>query len=278
MVIGGKATTIDDTLGMRGPPVKRSENPFLTYINNHPGCDAAALKQLFRLLAKRTHPDLGAENEADFVRLQDAYNEAIAELIRRHEGDRGAASPERPSGSAPFGDAADKSATGRAAGSHEVWLPSTPRERVLHFLYRYKAHLRSLDLEAGGIPPACRRAFGNALEASGQYAPECHHALEMFNEQFHTNRRETARYPEVATKYRALVRALASFFDFCVISNKINVRLVRSFLSEIKPVTDFNPDGPPEVRSNRSAAARSAMYRMRKWIESELEAGPCRIL
>ena len=45
----------------------RADNPFLTYLNSHPGSDAVALKQLFRMLAKRTHPDLGAENEADFV-------------------------------------------------------------------------------------------------------------------------------------------------------------------------------------------------------------------
>ncbi len=242
----------------------REDNPFLTYLNSHPGSDAVALKQLFRMFAKRTHPDLGAENEADFVRLQDAYNEAVAELIRRQENTRvgGLSAIEQD----------------RTRAGSEIWLPSTPRERVLHFLYRYKAHLPSLNLEPGPVPPACRRAFANALDASTVYTEECHYALAQFHEQFHVNRRAVARYPEVITKYRLLVQGLASYFDHCVMPNQFNRRLVSSYLSEINPVTDFDPGASPEVRSNRSAAARSAMYRMRVWLESEMDVGSCRIL
>ena len=256
----------------------RADNPFLTYLNSHPGSDAVALKQLFRMLAKRTHPDLGAENEADFVRLQDAYNEAIAELIRRQENTRtgglNTIEADRPRSGA---DGRPGSHSGTFAGP-DIWLPSTPRERVLHFLYRYKAHLPTMNLESGPVPPACRRAFANAMDASSNYTEECHYALEQFHEQFHGNRREVARFPEVTTKYRILVQGLASFFDHCVMPNRFNRRLVASYLSEIKPVTDFDPGASPEVRSNRSAAARSAIYRMRVWLESEMDAGPCRIL
>lgn len=242
----------------------RQDNPFLTYLDSHPGSDAVALKQLFRMFAKRTHPDLGAENEADFVRLQDAYNEAVAELIRRQESAR------------TGGLSADEQNRTRAGS--EIWLPSTPRERVLHFLYRYKAHLPSLNLEPGPVPPACHRAFDNALDAASTYTEECRYTLEQFHEQFHGNRRAVARFPEVTTKYRLLVQGLASFFDYFVMPNQFNQRIVASYLSEIKPVTDFDPGASPEVRSNRSAAARSAMYRLRNWLETEIDAGPCRIL
>jgi len=249
--------------------VKRENNPFLTYMNSHPGSDAVALKQLFRMLAKRTHPDLGAENEADFVRLQDAYNEAVAELIRRQESAQtgGSGTTER-----------NPTAGTRMSGGAEIWLPSTPRERVLHFLYRYKAHLPLLNLEPGPVPPACRRAFANALEAAANYTEECRYTLGQFHEQFHRNRGAVARFPEVTTKYRPLMQGLASFFDYFVMPNKFNKRIVSSYLSEIKPVTDIDPGASPEVRANRSAAARSAMYRMRVWMESEMAAGPCRVL
>ena len=241
----------------------REDNPFLTYLNSHPGSDAVALKQLFRMFAKRTHPDLGAENEADFVRLQDAYNEAVAELIRRQENARPGGVSSRP---------------GSAGPRSEIWLPSTARERVLHFLYRYKAHLPSLNLEPGPVPPACHRAFDNALDAASAYTEECRYTLEQFHEQFHGNRRAVARFPEVTTKYRLLVQGLASFFDYFVMPNQFNQRIVASYLSEIKPVTDFDPGASPEVRSNRSAAARSALYRTRTWLETEIEIGTCRVL
>lgn len=229
-------------------------NPFLAYMESHPGADAAALKQLFRMLAKRTHPDLGAENEADFVKLQSAYNEAVALLLTR--------GGEQAKGN---GDAA-------------VWFPAQARERVLHFLYRYKAHLPSLALESSQLPLACRRALDNALEAARHYNDESRYALGQFKEQFHDNRATLLRYPEVVTKYRPLMQGLASFFDYCVIPNKFNKRLTTSFLHEIKPVTDFDPNASPALRTNRSAAARSAMYRMRVWLEDELETGPCRVI
>ncbi len=229
-------------------------NPFLAYLDTHPGADAAALKQLFRMLAKRTHPDLGAENEADFVRLQNAYNEAVAVLLAR----TGAAStPE---------------------GNPAVWFPAQPRERVLHFLYRYKAHLPSLALDSSQVPMACRHALDNAVDAAGRYSDESRYALAQFREQFHDNRSTLLRYPEVVTKYRPLMQGLGSFCDYCVMPNRFNRRLADSFLSEIKPVTDFDPGGPPEVRTNRSAAARSALYRMRVWLGHELDEGPCRVL
>lgn len=240
------------------------ENPFLTYLHAHPGSDAGALKQLFRLLAKRTHPDLGAENEADFVRLQEAYNEALEALIRRAE--------ERNTQQKP----GESAIPAHAAG--EVWFPRTSRERVLHFLYRYKAHLPTMTLDSGPVPPACTRAFGNATEAAESYSEACRYALGLFDEQFHLNRTTIARYPEVATKYRPLIQGIASLFDYFVMPGRFNKRLVTSYLSEIKPVTDFDPEAPAAVRTNRSAAARSALFRMRRWLESELEAGPCRVI
>ena len=242
------------------PRLPHDRNPFLSYLNSHPGSDAVALKQLFRMLAKRTHPDLVAENEAAFVKLQDAYNEAVAELIRRQENIRARQDDVRKS------------------GDSEIWLPSTARERVLHFLYRYKAHLATMSLEAGPVPPACHRAFDNAMEAASNYTDDCRYALEQFHEQFHTNRRVVARFPEVTTKYRILIQGFASVFDYFAMPNRFTLRLISSYLSEIKPVTDFDPGAGPQVRSNRSAAARSALYRMRTWLESEVDAGPCRIL
>lgn len=262
-------------------------NPFLAYLDTHPGADAGALKQLFRMLAKRTHPDLGAENEAAFVRLQNAYNEAVAVLISQQEaagGLPGAGDTRNKRGAAGAQDQdvhprfSRDDATPAEPANASVWFPSTPRERVLHFLYRYKAHLSSLTLESSQVPLACKRAFANATEAAGHYTAECRYALSQFNEQFHENRGTLLRYPEVVTKYRPLMQGIASFFDYFVMPNRFNQRLVSSFLREIKPVTDFDPNGPPEVRTNRSAAARSAMYRMRVWLEHEVDAGPCRVL
>lgn len=255
-----------------GGPGTPEHNPFLDYLDSHSGADITALKQLFRMLAKRTHPDLGAENEADFIALQDAYNEAVAVLLART--DTGA-------GTADGRDSAGRPGTrgGRPGGRpDDIWFPATPRERVLHFLYRYRAHLPTESLDSPQLPPACMRAFSNALEASSSHTDECRHALAGFHDQFHLNRAELIRFPEVTTKYRPLIRGLASFFDFCLIPNVINRRLISSYLREIKPVMDFNPEAGPLVRTNRSAAARSAMYRMRTWLESEVETGPCRVL
>lgn len=215
------------------------------------------------MLAKRTHPDLGAENEAGFIALQESYNDAVAELLRRTET---LAQP---------GDAARNTGAQTPGG---VWFPTAPRERVLHFLYRYKAHLPSITLDSPTLPRVCNRAFSNALSAADSYTEECRYALNGFDEQFHLNRVEVIRYPEIITKYRILIQGLVSFFDFCIMPNDVNRRLVASYLREIRPVTDFNPEAGPMVRTNRSAAARSAMYRMRTWLESEGERGPCRVL
>jgi hypothetical protein len=135
-----------------------------------------------------------------------------------------------------------------------------------------------MTLEFAGLPSACLRAYARAVEASHDYTDDCRYTLVQFGEQFHNHRAEIVRYPEVTTKYRPIIQALASFFDFCHTANTFNARLVSSYLNEIHPVTNFNPEAGPEVRTNRSAAARAAMYRMRTWLESEVKAGPCRVL
>ncbi len=233
----------------------RDENPFLAYLDTHPEADASALKQLFRLLAKRTHPDLGAANESAFVRLQSAYSEALAELSV-----------------APAPENADAAATG------PYWVPTTPRERVLHHLDRYVALLPSLLLESSTVPPRCREAFSTARAAARHYDPECRHALAQFEEQFHDRRRALVRYPEVTTKYRDLMQGLESFFTYFTVPNPFNLRLANSYLAEIGPVTDFDPTGPPELRTNRSAAARSALYLMKSWLAAEINRGPTRFV
>ena len=55
-------------------------NPFLTYLETHPGADSEALKQLFRILAKRTHPDTAGSEDREFILLQESYQEALAHV------------------------------------------------------------------------------------------------------------------------------------------------------------------------------------------------------
>lgn len=228
----------------------RDQNPFLAYLDDHPEADAVALKQLFRILAKRTHPDLGSANEAAFVRLQEAYTTAIAQLARA--------------------ELIEPAATGGAAAD----APQMPRVRVLHFVQRYMALIPSMSLEALQIPPHCIQSFDAAREAARSYTPQARHALAQFHEQFHERRREYAQYPEVVIKYDALMKAMAATFAHFNMPGPVAYRIAASFLAEISPVTDYDPAGPREVRTNRSAAARSALYLMKAWFATELEAGP----
>ena len=111
-------------------------NPFLVYLERHEDADLTALKEPFRSLAKRTHPDLGAADSEQFVRLQDDYHEAITVLIERSERPTPySPDAERPSGG-PGCDAASR----------------VPRDETLVGLYRYKAHRRSLALWRGQAP------------------------------------------------------------------------------------------------------------------------------
>lgn len=230
----------------------RDQNPFLAYLDDHPEADAVALKQLFRILAKRTHPDMGSANEAAFIRLQEAYTTAIAQLARAEPDASGAQGPITATDDAP----------------------ASPRARVLHFVQRYMALIPSMSLEALQIRPHCIQSFEAAREAARSYTPQARHALAQFHEQFHERRREYAQYPEVVIKYDALMKAMAATFAHFNMPSPAALRIATSFLAEIGPVTDYNPSGPPEVRTNRSAAARSALYLMKEWFAAELEAGP----
>ncbi|MFP4112979.1 MAG: hypothetical protein ACOC2Y_00090 [Spirochaetota bacterium] len=218
------------------------ENPFLTYLETHGNAGPETLKELFRVLAKRTHPDLGADNPHAFVRLQEQYHEALARLAERKVVD-GAQEPARD-----------------------------PRDELLFALYRYTSRLPQSELDARDLPEDCRRAFGDALGAAERYTTQAAQALQTFHEEFHTKRAQNARYPDVRVKYATFLRGLASFFAHLLMPNRLNYRLTRSYLDEIKPVTDVDPAASPHLRTNRSAAARSALYRMRMWIEAELES------
>lgn len=237
-------------------------NPFLDYLSTHPDADAGALKELYRILAKRTHPDLGAPGDASFVRLQECYHEALSLVLERDASARPAsgeryAQRRRPS-------------DGAESGPRE---PS-PRDRLFLELYRYTSRLPSNTLEVRPLPAACTEAFAAAREAAGSYDARAAAALDAFHEQFHARRAEVARYPDVRTKYLCLMRALASFFDVQLRPTEFNLRVVRSYLADLGPVTDVDPSASPLMRSNRSAAARSALYRMRTWLEEELAGKP----
>lgn len=235
-----------------------ADNPFLLHLDNHPRAGAEEIKRLFRILAKRTHPDTGTEDAAAFVDLQRAYHEAIAAILERSTA-----------------DAANAAEGGAKTPRGTVWVPSTPRERVLHLLYRYKAHLPSMSLTPTPLPTPCLRAFAGAVEAADAQDRE---TLKRFDDQFHGNRAAISRYPDILTKYRCFLRGFSSFFDYILTPNEFNDRVARSYFAEIHPVTDYDPTASPSLRTNRSAPARAALYRFATWLVAEMERGPCRIV
>ena len=216
-------------------------NPFIDYLESHADAGTDSLKDLFRALAKETHPDLGTSDASRFVRLQEHYHEAIGTLLDR--------SGEPPSG-----------------GS---------RAAVLTALYRYKTHLPHLELDARTLPEACRAAFSTSLSAARAYPGRAAVALAAFDEQFHRRRAPNARYPDVRVKYICLIRALSGFYDYQFLPNSFNRRVTLSYLAEIGPVTNVDTTAPLSMRHNRSAGARSALYRMRCWLEDELDQPVC---
>ncbi len=218
------------------------DNPFLAYLETHAEARPGTLKELFRTLAKRTHPDLGAVDPDRFIRLQEHYHEALGRLIE----------PEINTGE--------------------------PRRRVLAGLYRYKAHLPRIELDDRELPDSCRRAYALALEAAHGYPGRAESALTAFDHRFHGDRARISRYPDVRVKYACFVRALSGFFDYQFMPNEFNRRVTESYLAEIGPVTNVDPFASPDMRHNRSAAARSALYRMRRWLEEELAKPACELL
>lgn len=240
-----------------------SDNPFLIHLDNYPRAGAEDIKRLFRILAKRTHPDTGADDAAAFVDLQRAYHEALTAILDR-----------------PMTDAAGTAQGGVKTGNADeaVWVPSTPRERVLHLLYRYKAHLPAMALSSTPLPAPCLQTFAGAVDAASAYAAECRETLKRFDDQFHRNRAVISRYPDILTKYRCFLQGFASFFDYIMTPNQFNDRVARSYFSEIHPVTDYDPTTSPSLRTNRSAPARAALFRFSTWLIAEMERGPCRIV
>ena len=235
------------------------DNPFLAYLKTHPRADAQALKELYRILAKRTHPDTGSTDGARFVALQEAYHEALASLIERHTSN---ASP----------------ALHEPANSDHGLRTLSNREQVLQALYRYLACVPSKQIDVKPVHARCRTLFTLGVTKAGEYSTDAARALEAFDEQFHEQRAVTARFPDVRTKYLCLMDGLRSFFDYQTFGNDLMVRVAHSYLQEIHPVRDFDPSGDPRLRTNRSAAARAALYAMRQWIESELQKPRARLL
>mgnify|MGYP006303327181 CR=1 FL=1 len=232
-------------------------NPFLAYLETHRSAGAPELKELFRLLAKRTHPDTSAREASAFAELQEHYHTALATLIE--ESARGLY---RQTGT-ESDLAAATGAVHRDGGAL--------RDRVLASLYRYKALLPSMQIDGRAPSPACTAAFAAARGAAERYSTRSSEALAAYDEQFHRRRTEVAAYPEIRVKYPVFLNGLSSFFDYQLMPNDFNLRVARSYLAEIRPVTDVDPAASPHMRHNRSAAARSALYRMRVWLEEELE-------
>ncbi len=225
------------------PQASSRDNPFLTYVSEHPDADAQALKELFRILAKRTHPDTSNADRKSFVRLQELYHEALARM-------------------------ADLEPTPRT-GSTQGTQDASPRELMLVALYRYKSLLPTMEIDAR-VPDRAGAALKSAIAAAEEYRAEAKGALESFASEFHARRQLLVRFPDVRTKYRSLMKGIGSFFDYQWMPNAYNLRLARSYLEELHPVTDYDPTGSPELRSNRSAPARSALYRMRTMLEYEI--------
>lgn len=234
-------------------------NPFLAYLDRLDTADARALRELFRALAKRTHPDLGSNDAEQFILLQRHYHEAMRVLMERQE--------------SAADDAAEAGFRTRAASR-----PDSPRAAVLSALYRYKAHLPRSRLDARDLPQICLNAFQTAIHAATGYAGRAASALAAYDEQFHRLRSETSRYPDVCVKYSCLISGLSGFFDYQFLPNAFNRRITLSYLSEIGPVTDVDPAASVHMRRNRSAAARSALYRMRAWLEDEIDKPVCNLM
>ncbi|MFW5884466.1 MAG: hypothetical protein ACOC6J_04390 [Spirochaetota bacterium] len=228
-------------------PIDR--NPFLAYLASHRAAGAPELKELFRVLAKRTHPDTSTSDASAFAELQEHYHAALAALIER-------------SAQAHLAERFERADIATAAPA---------RDRVLAALYRYKALLPSLRIDGRDLPAACAAAFAAAMDAAGEYTPRAAEALAAYDEQFHRRRPDIAVFPEIRVKYPIFLNAMSSFFDYQLMPNDFNLRVARSYLAEIRPVTDVDPAASPHMRHNRSAPARSALYRMRVWLEEELE-------
>lgn len=233
-------------------------NPFIAYLHTHRSAGAPELKELFRVLAKRTHPDTSARDASAFAELQEHYHAALIALIERSE--RG-----YRAGSRGEADVAP------AAGATGFEPSGAPRDRLFTELYRYKALLPSLQIGGRDLSPACAAAFAAAAAAADEYTARASEALAAYDEQFHRHRTDIAAYPEIRVKYPIFLNALSSFFSYELMPNDFNLRIARSYLAEIRPVTDVDPTASPHMRYNRSAPARSALYRMRVWLEEELE-------
>ena len=243
-------------------PIDR--NPFLAYLASHRAAGAPELKELFRVLAKRTHPDTSRSDASAFAELQEHYHAALALLIERSEHAHLAERSERA-------DVATAAGGSPLRGARAPGTSAPARDRVLAGLYRYKALLPSLRIDGRELPAACAAAFAAAMDAAEEYTPRAGEALAAYDEQFHRRRAEIAVFPEIRVKYPIFLNAMSSFFDYQLMPNDFNLRVARSYLAEIRPVTDVDPAASPHMRHNRSAAARSALYRMRVWLEEELE-------
>ena len=246
-------------------------NPFVTYLTSHPRADSEALKQLFRILAKRTHPDTAGAQDSEFVWLQECYHEALVSLVERDAPAQGPGDGSQPG---------SRSATQTSMSGE--WRPSTPRERVLHHLYRYKSHLIRGSLDSKPLPRFCVEAFEQAVAAAAEYDQEVHATLIEFREQFDRQRGTLSRYPDVRTKYSLFFKGFANFFDYMNMPTELTRqgarRVALSYLEGLHPVTDYDPTTSPYWRTNRSAPARAVLYRMRLFLEAEMEKGPCRIV
>ncbi len=232
-----------------------SENPFLEYLISHPRADAGALKELYRILAKRTHPDTSSKTDDAFARLQDAYHQALAHLVEQN-------ATHLNGGHAPRGESA----------------AAAPRTRTLQALYRYVACIPRREIDVKPVHPRCASILSLAITAAGSYREQAQLALEAYKQQFHRLRAATARYPDVRTKYACLMDGLRAFFEYQLFESPLTLRIARSYLNEIRPVSDYDPSGDPALRTNRSAAARAALFLMRAWIEAELELPPASLL
>jgi hypothetical protein len=247
-------------------------NPFLEYLGTHPRADAVALKELFRILAKRTHPDLTQAEGEEFVALQEAYHEAVRILLERVDAEPKPGRPTPTRAAEPHPEAT------RATAAATAPVERTPRDRVLALLYRYQASLPHGEISAKPLPPRCMQLFAAAVSAAESYSPEARAALESFDRHFHANRAVVSRYPDVRTKYSCLMRGMHSFFDYQIMPNAFNRRVCASFFDEVRQVSDYDPAGSPAWRNNRSAPARAALYQMRAWLEQELDRPVARVL
>lgn len=176
-------------------------NRLLTILHSQSDLSPAKLKQVYRDMCKRTHPDMASGSHEDFIQLRQEYEEALSEL-----------------------QGTDISAGQKKSAGPET-SPSDAREAALEKLYLFSIRLFGSDGE---------ETLMGLIKALGSYRKDVQALWTDYYKLFYKDRKKWMDDGDVFYSHNLFVASVKQLFYYYSYATERYRMLLQTFLEDLE--------------------------------------------